>query len=189
MTFIVAQKALQKMVHVMPIGNKTANYPSGDLGFTYIGLLIFIAISGVALAGVGIVWHQDAQREREKELLFIGEEFRNAIGSYYENSPSVPKQFPQKIEQLLLDDRFPTTKRHLRKFYKDPINRSNIWGLEIEQGHIIGLYSLSVQKPIKKYGFPPQYDGFGQVDRYTQWKFVYLPGSNPANVVSQNDAS
>jgi len=185
----VAQKALQKMVLAMPIGNKSTRYPSGSLGFTYIGLLIFIAISGIALAGVGIVWHQDAQREREKELLFIGEEFRNAIGSYYESSPSVPKQFPQKLEQLLLDDRFPTTKRHLRKLYKDPISQSKTWGLEIEQGHIIGLYSLSVQKPIKKYGFPPQDDGFGQADRYTQWKFIYLPGSNPANVASQNDAS
>lgn len=173
----------------MPIGNRAASHPSGSLGFTYIGLLILMAISGIALAGVGIVWHQDAQREREKELIFIGEELRNAIGSYYESSPSASKQFPQRVEQLLLDDRFPIIKRHLRKLYKDPITQSETWGLEIEQGHIIGFYSLSVQKPIKKYGFPPQYDSFGQADQYTQWKFVYLPGSNPVNVPNQNDAS
>lgn len=53
-----------------------------QLGFTYIGVLMLVAIAGIGLAGVGIVWHQDAQREREKELLFIGDEYRQAIGSY-----------------------------------------------------------------------------------------------------------
>lgn len=170
-------------------GNEFAKNPVYNLGFTYIGLLIFIAISGIALAGVGIVWHQDAQREREKELLFIGEEFRNAIGSYYETSPTSTKQYPQRIEQLLLDDRFPSIKRHIRKLYKDPFTQSKSWGLEIEQGHIIGIYSLSEQKPIKKFGFPQQYESFSQAAKYRQWKFIYQPGSNPVNTVNQNDAS
>jgi len=51
------------------------------LGFTYIGVLMLVAISGIGLAGVGIVWHQDTQREREKELLFIGEEYRRRLAA------------------------------------------------------------------------------------------------------------
>ena len=41
-------------------------------GFSYMGLLAIIAIAGIGMAGTGLVWHQDAQREREKELLFVG---------------------------------------------------------------------------------------------------------------------
>src|SRR5882672_10221153 len=32
-------------------------------GFTYIGLLIFIALIGIALAGTGMVWHTQVRRE------------------------------------------------------------------------------------------------------------------------------
>ena len=66
-----------------------------QLGFTFIGILMVIAISGIGLAGIGIVWHQDTQRENEKELLFIGEQYHQAIVSYYESSPSGVKQYPK----------------------------------------------------------------------------------------------
>ena len=113
----------------MRIGNRIAYQTNTVLGFSYIGLIIFIAISGIALAGVGIVWSQDQQREREKELLFVGEQFRQAIGSYYENTPSNIKQYPNKLEDLLQDNRLPNLKRHLRKIYNDPITNSSNWGL------------------------------------------------------------
>jgi type II secretory pathway pseudopilin PulG len=144
-------------------------------GFTYIGVLMLVAISGIGLAGVGIVWHQDAQREREKELLFIGEEYRKAIGSYYENSPNATKQYPKTLDDLTLDNRFPVTKRHLRKLYADPFSRENAWGLVMQQGLITGVYSTSEQAPIKKTGFLPQYETFGSVEKYSEWKFIYAP--------------
>lgn len=171
------------MARAMQIGNKLTNCKNKSSGFTYIGLLIMIAISGIALAGVGIVWHQDAQREREKELLFIGEEYRKAIGSYYENSPSGAKQFPKTLDDLILDSRFPGIKRHIRKLYVDPIVREEPWGIALQQGHIIGIYSLSKQPPIKKVGFPLQYETFSAAEEYSDWKFIYSPGtlvSNPA---------
>jgi type II secretory pathway pseudopilin PulG len=161
----------------MRIGNNGVNYNNHSLGFTYIGLMIMIAISGIALAGVGLVWHQDLQREREKELLFIGEEYRKAIGSYYENSPSATKQFPQSLEDLIADNRFPSIKRHLRKLYEDPMSREKTWGLEMQQGKIIGIFSLSKQNPIKKTGFQVQYQLFSSAKEYCDWKFIYIPGS------------
>lgn len=171
------------MAHAMRIGNKFANCKNISLGFTYIGLLMMIAISGIALAGVGIVWHQDAQREREKELLFIGEEYRKAIGSYYENSPSDAKQFPKTLDDLILDRRFPVIKRHIRKLYVDPMLREEPWGIALQQGQIIGIYSISKQHPIKKIGFPLQYEVFSTAEKYSDWKFIYSPGtlaSSPA---------
>ena len=165
------------MGHVMRIGNNFAYKTNTVLGFSYIGLMIFIAISGIALAGVGIVWSQDQQREREKELLFIGEQFRQAIGSYYENTPSNIKQYPTKLEDLLQDNRLPNLKRHLRKIYNDPITNSSNWGLELQQAQIVGVYSLSDLRPIKKKGFPSLYEKFSDFSKYSDWKFIYTPGT------------
>ena len=170
----------------MRIGNKIAYRTNTVVGFSYISLMIFIAISGIALAGVGVVSSQDQQREREKELLFIGEQFRQAIGSYYESTPNIIKQYPTKLEDLLLDNRLPNVKRHLRKLYKDPITNDSNWGLEMQQSKIIGIYSLSEVKPIKKKGFPILYEKFSDFSKYSDWKFIYIPGSfNPnANITS-----
>jgi type II secretory pathway pseudopilin PulG len=165
----------------MPIGSKHEL-----CGFTYIGILMVMAIVGIGLAGVGIVWHQDAQREREKELLFIGDEFRKAIGSYYENTLGATKQYPITLEDLIVDKRFPNIKRHLRKLYIDPIPHHDAWGLVIQQGQIIGIYSTSKQAPIKKTGFLPQYETFGEAVEYSDWKFIYVPGSIPLNSSNPN---
>lgn len=163
-------------------------------GFTYMGLLAVIAIAGIGMAGTGIVWHQDSQREREKELLFIGEEFRKAIGSYYESSPNGTKQFPNTLDDLLLDKRFPVTKRHIRKLYADPLYKNSTsvgssfaatlpndkqWGLITQQTQITGVYSLSRLAPVKKFGFATQYESFGEAAEYKEWKFNYTPSNVP----------
>ena len=141
------------------------------------GVLMLIAIAGIGMAGVGIVWQQDAQREKEKELLFIGDAYRKAIASYYESSPSAAKQFPQTLDDLLLDKRFPNTKRHLRKLYADPITRNTPWGLIKQQERITGIYSVSKLAPIKKFGFPAQYESFSTALEYNEWKFNYQSSS------------
>jgi len=162
------------MVLPMLIGSKSVKHQAG---FTYIGLLMVVAIAGIAMAGVGTVWHQDAQREREKELLFIGQAYRNAIGSYYENSPGNAKQFPQTLQDLILDTRFPKVKRHIRQLYADPFERDKDWNFVLQQGKIIGIYSSSLLKPIKKVGFPPELEAFDAAEKYEEWRFVYVPGS------------
>lgn len=48
-------------------------------GVTYLLLLFVIAIMGAGLAATGVIWHQLAQRDREKELLVVGDQFRQAI--------------------------------------------------------------------------------------------------------------
>ncbi len=162
------------MVRLMRIGKKRIRHQAG---FTYMGLLMVIAIAGIGMAGVGIVWHQDAQREREKELLFIGQAYRNAIGSYYESSPGVAKQYPQSLQDLILDTRFPTIKRHIRQLYADPFARDKDWKLVLQQGQITGVYSSSLLKPIKKAGLPPEFEAFDDAEKYEDWRFVYVAGS------------
>lgn len=140
-------------------------------GFTFIGILIIVALSGIALSIVGIVWHQSLQREYEKELLFMGDQYRTAILSYYESTPSGAKQYPKTLDDLILDKRYPVVKRHLRKLYADPISKQ-AWGLVTQQGLIIGVYSQSHRPTIKKSGFPTAYESFSEATTYDEWKFI-----------------
>jgi type II secretory pathway pseudopilin PulG len=51
-------------------------------GFTYIGMLIAVAVMGVWLAATSNVLHQSLRRDKESELLFIGHQFRAALDRY-----------------------------------------------------------------------------------------------------------
>lgn len=142
-------------------------------GFTYIGLLIAIAIAGIGMSAVGVLWQTEMRRERELELMHIGTEFREAINSYRDATPGGIKQNPIKLEDLILDKRLPIIKHHLRKLYRDPITNSGNWGLIKEQGAIVGVYSLSQLEPIKKSGFPIEYETFEDAGSYQEWKFKF----------------
>ena len=149
-------------------------------GFTYIGLLFAVALVGIALAGTGSLWQLESQREKEKELLFIGEEFRQAIASYYDQSPGFDKQYPENLGDLLLDKRFPNPVRHLRRLYRDPILPDGNWGLILSQGRVIGVFCKAPGKPVKIAGFLPEQQDFEGADTYADWRFIHGAGSgNP----------
>jgi len=113
-------------------------------GFAYIALLASLAILMLVLTSASENRAQNAKREREQQLFFVGEQFRNAIASYYENSPQGAKQYPRTLEGLLKDNRSISPARHLRRIYQDPITRDVFWGLvKNEKQQIIGVYSLS----------------------------------------------
>ena len=80
---------------------------------------MLIALIGMGLAAAGTLWSTDVKRAREVELLFIGDQYRQAIRSYYELEPNQPR-LPQSIDDLLEDHRRPTIVRHLRRAYRDP---------------------------------------------------------------------
>src|SRR6478752_4068049 len=72
----------------MPAARATALRARASLGgFTYIGLLFLVALMGAALVGVAQVWHTQVQRDKEEDLLFVGNQFRRAISLYYERAP------------------------------------------------------------------------------------------------------
>jgi type II secretory pathway pseudopilin PulG len=146
-------------------------------GFTYIGLLIVVALMGIVLAATGLVWHTEMRREKERELLFAGEQFRRAIAAYYDRSPG-EKKWPGKIEDLLQDRRFPTTQRYLRRVYADPMTGSAEWGLvKGPEGEIVGVYSRSEETPIRQANFGSRYDNFSGAQHYSDWKFLFVPDS------------
>ena len=157
----------------------TGEPETGCRGFAYIGLLIAIAVIGIGLAAVGPVSRTLQLREQERELLFVGDQFRRAIGAYYEGTPGGLKQFPKKLEDLLRDNRHPGVRRHLRKLYVDPLTGTTQWGLvELPGSGITGVYSLSESAPVKAVNFPAPYGSFQSAKKHSDWKFVYVPGQS-----------
>lgn len=149
-------------------------------GYTYLVMLFAVALSGATLAMASVVWHHEARRAKERELLLVGEEFRRAIGLYYERTPGAAKRYPEKLDDLLKDHRYLTLQRYLRRLYRDPVTGQAQWGLVTapDKG-IQGVYSLSRDRPIKQQGFPPPFARFEGAASYADWKFVYIPASPP----------
>lgn len=141
-------------------------------GFTYLVILIVVAIMGVELALIGTLWHSAAQRDKEARLLYVGEQYRKGIERYYLNGP---RQYPRALADLLQDPRQPTIQRYLRALYPDPMS-AHAWGIvRARDGGIMGVYSRSQARPFKTANFPPDDAGFAGAKKYSDWKFVYLP--------------
>jgi type II secretory pathway pseudopilin PulG len=145
-------------------------------GFTFLGLMGIISILGVALLAVGEVWGVARQREKEQELLFVGDQFRRAITAYYIHAPNKQQPYPTSLEDLLKDPRYPATRRYLRRMYRDPVTGSAEWGLmKRPNGGIFGVYSLSDQAPIKRSNFGFADREFSGKAKYADWIFMHVP--------------
>lgn len=146
-------------------------------GFTYLGLMILVAVMGVFLALAGEAWQVAVKREKESELLFIGNEFRQALIQFYERSPPQRIRYPMSLDDLLKDPRAPGTQRYLRKIYADPITGSTAWGLiKGQNGEIFGVHSLSADEPLKKGNFAQADKAFEGKTKYADWVFIHTPG-------------
>lgn len=155
---------------------------SKQAGFTYLALLIVIAVSGLVLASIGELASHAQQREKEVELLFTGDQYRDAIRAFYERSPGGAKRYPQKLEDLLQDSRMPSVQRYLRRLYPDPVTGKADWGLvEAPQGGIMGVYSKSEDEPVKTGAFSKRDEVFAGAGKYSDWKFTYSPAGLAAS--------
>jgi type II secretory pathway pseudopilin PulG len=158
----------------------TATGKAAACGFTYLSLLFFLAVLGVGLAATAVSWQTSRQSEKEQELLNIGNEIRDAIGLYYNRSPSAVKEYPRQLNDLLKDPRHPGTQRYLRRIYRDPVTGRAEWGIVAAPGGgIMGVHSLSKEAPLRRGGF-----GEGQ-KTYADWKFFYEPPM-PMQLIKSN---
>lgn len=148
-------------------------------GFSYIGVLITLAIAAIGMAGATTLWQHQAQRSNEALLLETGEAYRLAIGRYYEASPGPVKQYPQSLDVLLEDRRFPRPKRHLRRILRDPFYPRQPITLIQRDGRIVGVCSQSARAPIRQTGYLEFQEGFKSAKQYKQWQFVYAPNTLP----------
>jgi type II secretory pathway pseudopilin PulG len=145
-------------------------------GLVLLALLIMLVLVGIGALGAAEVWATSLKREREAELLFIGEQYRRAIADYWKMSPG-RRVYPPSVEVLLTDNRFPNPVHHLRREYRDPMTETGEFEVLKQANALIGVHSLSEDAPIKRAGFASWYKQFEQAEHYSQWQFVFLqPG-------------
>jgi type II secretory pathway pseudopilin PulG len=145
-----------------------------ELGFTYLGLVILLAIIGLVGAAALKVDALLARAAAEQELLETGAAFSAALDSYAAATPQGQPPQPPTLQDLLKDNRFPNVKRHLRKIFVDPISGKAEWGITYlgDKIGVIGVYSLSQAQPLKQANFDERFQNFENKTHYADWKFV-----------------
>jgi len=143
-----------------------------DSGFTYIGLLAVIVVIGIMTSVIGQTWKSMAQVEKEKELIWRGNQFRNAIQNYYNlgaihGNPT----YPADLKDLLKDPRTAGTRRYIRRIYVDPITGKDDWVPILSNDRIVGVRSASDGAPLKRDNFEPADESFRGKTRYSEWTF------------------
>lgn len=148
---------------------------------TYLALLVVIAATGAVLGAGATVWSAAQQRERERELLWAGEQIRQALRAY---AMSGGGRYPDRLEDLLEDPRQPALRRHLRRIYADPMTHRTDWMLLRDaRGGIVGVHSRSQRAPLKTGGFGGAQAGFADAKSYADWRFA-VAAATPASAAS-----
>lgn len=143
-------------------------------GFTYIAVLVALLMLSLATQGVMTYVSQQAQRERETDLLRVGQTYAKAIGAYYQATPGTVKRWPADLQDLLEDRRLVAVVRHMRELYPDPITRTFNWDLiRAPDGGIAGVRSISTLAPIRMGAVELDGMTLPPASRYADWDFVY----------------
>lgn len=143
-------------------------------GFTYLSLIILVAIIGLVTAAtlkMGAV----IQRSRaEQQLLDVGAAFGDALQSYADATPSGMPTQPPSLNDLLRDPRFPGVRRHLRQIFVDPMTGRAEWGVSYLGNNVgvLAVYSLSDARPVKIGNFPQRFAGFEGKQKISEWRFA-----------------
>ena len=148
---------------------------SGQRGAILLLLLVMVVIMGLVAMMAGESWRNTMQRAREAELLWRGQQYQQAIASYYAVKNGPQQIFPAKSEDLLRDPRFPNIVRHLRKLYNDPMTGEDWELLRDSSKRIIGVKSSSELEPFKQDGFPKELAKLKGKSSYREWEFVFTP--------------
>jgi type II secretory pathway pseudopilin PulG len=151
-------------------------------GFTYLSLIVLIAIIGMVSATavkLGSVVHRS---KSELALLDIGAAFSDALQSYADATPPGQPPQPPSLKELLKDPRFSQTRRHLRKLFVDPMTGKAEWGVVYlgDKVGVLAVYSLSDAKPVKIGNFSQRYSGFAGKEHISDWKFAATGKSSQA---------
>lgn len=85
---------------------------AGERGYAMAALLVTLAVMSIVMSALLPVWRQQAQREKEAELAFRGEQYARAIYLYQAKFQAAPPSIDILVQQ-----------KFLRKKYKDPMTK------------------------------------------------------------------
>lgn len=142
-------------------------------GVVLLVALIFLFLTTLGASAMVKLERTHTQRAKEAELLFIGNQFRRAIRSYYSTSAGGgARALPRSLDDLLEDPRFPMPVHHLRRMYNDPMTGRADWILVQGAGGIIGIHSSSTAPTIKRDNFSLEDRDFRDKTTYAGWVFT-----------------
>jgi len=161
---------------------------------TFLAVLMVIVVMGIMMGVTGQSWKMTMKREKEKELLFRGNQIKEAIERW-----NKPRARPlNKLEDLVTDPNSLKPKRYLRRLFTDPMTGKE-WTLlrgicvgsatstptpglstttpspaqsTIQTGPITGVASTSEEEPLKTdFTDIPTLKNLGGMKKYSDWKF------------------
>src|SRR5947209_1308323 len=118
-----------------------------DAGFSLAALIFFATAASILAAAAVPAYQMQAKREREKELIFRGEEYTRAVQKYQRKFGV----YPGSIDQLVQTNGL----RFLRRAYKDPITGKDFRLIRINpDGSLSGskLFMQNANNPQSLFG-------------------------------------
>ncbi|MBW8829980.1 MAG: type II secretion system protein [Burkholderiales bacterium] len=159
----------------------------GLRGYTYIVVLVMLAVISMAAALTLELAETNARRAAETELFAVGKEFERAFASYYRQSPVGSRRFPDRLEDLTRDPRAPGMRRHLRRVYVDPLTGSAWGAVPAPGGGIMAVYSTAPGAPyreganVRAAPLAASTPDATATHSYADWRFGYDPSTDLYN--------
>jgi hypothetical protein len=148
----------------------------GHAGSVLIGAVFLAFVVSVTLMALARLWEADAQRDKERELLWAGRQIGKALASYALATPEGEATAPRSLDPLLLDARVDPPVRHLRRLPLDPMTGTFAWGIvRAADGTVVAVHSTSRAKPLAPDGLWPEVRAFAAAKAYSQWVFGPVP--------------
>lgn len=126
--------------------------PSGDRpnqpGYALLVMLVMLSMLAAGTLAATRQWTSQAQRERERELVFRAEAIRRAIQSYVTARPEQPR-WPTTLDDLLQDRRFSPPLSHLRRLYADPFTGQPDWVLMAHPAQPANFYGVHSRSQVR----------------------------------------
>lgn len=154
---------------------RPARRPMASRGVVLMGLLVMLVLGGLTVLQFAESAAAARQRELETQLIWVGQQYRYALESYYLASPGRVKHLPVTLDELVRDTRFPMPVRHLRRLYSDPLQPDIPWGVLKQGNQVIGVYSQSDGTPSRQVGLGPGLESLDHSAHYSDWRFMFVP--------------
>jgi len=136
--------------------SKTRSRLRSDSGYTLVALLVVMSLMALFALAAAPQVRQQAQREREKEAIFRGDQVADAIRSYYRfRGAQGVNSLPTSMEQLLEGIPRGTKKLQILRSEaaRDPLSSTGEWRLIGTTSQELGKFVSSVT--IYSGGVPP----------------------------------
>jgi type II secretory pathway pseudopilin PulG len=158
----------------------------GERGFAMAALLVSLAVMSVLMSVALPTWRHQAQREKEAELIFRGEQYARAVALFRAKNGN---NFPASVDILVRG-------KYLRKKYLDPITGKDFEVIGVAQGQAAPGAPGTPQQQVPASGLAPgQAAGgimgvrsrsdatsiriYNNQNKYNLWTFTFTAANRP----------